>query len=139
MSSLDIADITFEKLVQEFPAGMELMAREFGAFVRTRGVRDPTDLLRAVLLYCGLDYTLRDVAGNFTGIGKRISDEAVRKRLCGCEAWLGAMLQAMLPVPAEHVQGALRLILVDGTTIQAPGARTSDYRLHLGWNWIDPK
>jgi hypothetical protein len=28
------------------------------------------------------------------------------------------------------------LIIVDGSVIQAPGAKTSDYRLHLGWDWF---
>jgi hypothetical protein len=140
MSSLELADTTFESLVQDFPADIESMAREFGAFVRVRVMRCPVDLLRAVLLYSGLDYSLREVAANFTQVGSRLSDEAVRRRLSGCEAWLQAMLQEMLPVPEKSIRaGIKRLILIDGTTIQAPGATTSDYRVHLGWEWIDQK
>jgi hypothetical protein len=115
-------------------------ARELEAFRRSRVVEDPTELMRAVLLYCGLDYSLREVAANFTRMGKRLSDEAVRKRLSGCEKWLEAMLQEMLPVRAKEAgAGVRRVILIDGTTIQAPGARTSDYRVHLGWDCIEQK
>ena len=140
MSSLEIADNTFENIVQDLPGDIDTMAREFGAFARSRVVRCPEELFRAVLLYCGLDYSLREVAANFTRLGRRLSDEAVRGRLCDCEAWLRAMLQEMLPVPKKEIsEGISRLILIDGTTIQAPGASTSDYRLHLGWNWIDQR
>jgi Transposase DDE domain len=137
MPSLILADTTFENIVQELPMGMCEMAREFRAFARSRSVRSPEELLRAVLLYCGLDYTLREVAANFTQVGRRLSDEAVRGRLSACIPWLGAMLQEMLPKPDQGiVQYAHRLILVDATCIQAPGAKSSDYRLHLAWDWM---
>ena len=133
MPSLLIADTTFEKIVQELPAGIADMAREFRAFARVRAVRSPEELLRAVMLYCGLDYTLREVAANFTQVGRRISDEAVRGRLVVCEAWLAAMLQEMLPKPEVEIgKYSRRLILVDGTCIQAPGATSSDYRFGVG-------
>lgn len=140
MPSLIIADTTFGNIVQELPAGVAEMAREFRAFARVRAVRSPEELLRAVLLYCGLDYTLREVAANFTQIGWRLSDEAVRKRLSGCEPWLVAMLRQMLPLPDVEIgQYVGRLLVVDGTTVQAPGATSSDYRIHLAWNWMEQR
>lgn len=141
MSSLILADTTFESLIQDFPADICRLATENGAFTRSRAVETPVDLLRGVLLYGGLDYSLREVAGNFTQFGRRISDQAVRKRLCGCERWLRAMLTEMFQVSGKEIEGTglSRVILIDGTTIQAPGARTSDYRVHLGWEWLDQK
>lgn len=135
MPSLIEADNIFGKILQEFPFEIESMAREFGAFSRSRAIRNSEELLRAVLLYCGLDYSLREVATNFTQAGNRLSDEAVRGRLVRCERWLEAMLQRMLPKPETEV-GARRLILVDGTCVQAPGPVSPDYRLHLAWDWI---
>ena len=118
MSSLLIADTMFGKIVQELPMEVAAMAREFRAFARVRAVRSPEELLRAVLLYCGLDYTLREVAANFTQVGRRMSDEAVRGRLSACEGWLEAMLQQMLPKPDAEIGGyTRRLIVVDGTCI----------------------
>lgn len=140
MPSLLIADTIFGKIVQELPAEVAVMAREFRAFARSRAVRNPEELLRAVLMYCGLDYSLREVAANFTQVGRRLSDESVRKRLSACEAWLEAVLREMLPKPEEDIiQYTRRLILVDGTCIQAPGATSPDYRLHLGWDWIQQR
>ena len=140
MPSLLIADTTFGKILQELPTGVAEMAREFQAFARPRAVRSPEELLRAVLLYCGLDMTLREVAANFTQVGRRMSDEAVRKRLSACEPWLVAMLQQMLPLPEGEIgQCAGRLLVVDGTTVQAPGATSSDYRIHLSWNWMEQR
>jgi hypothetical protein len=135
MPSLVEANNIFARIVQEFPDEIESMARELGAFSRSRAIRNSEELLRAVLLYCGLDYSLREVATNFTQAGYRLSDEAVRGRLLRCERWLEAMLQRMLPKP-EGEFGARRLILVDGTCVQAPGPISSDYRLHLAWDWL---
>lgn len=103
MSSLLLADTTFGNIVQELPDGLASMAREFRAFAWLRAVRSSEELLRAVLLYCGLDYSLREVAANFTQVGRRLSDEAVRGRLSAYEPWLVAMLQQMLPVPEVEI------------------------------------
>jgi hypothetical protein len=112
-----------------------MLAREFGAFTRKRAIRTPEELLRAVLLYSGLDQSLREVAANFTRNGCRMSDEAVRWRLSSCEAWLQEVLSAMMPKQKGEIgTGRLRFRIVDSTTIQAPGAVTGDYRLHLLWD-----
>ena len=135
MSSLLIADTTFEGILQEIPAEVGMLAREFGAFTRKRAIRTPEELLRAVLLYSGLDQSLREVAANFTQNGCHLTDEAVRWRLSACEAWLQEMLSAMMPKQEDEGRvGSLRFKLVDSTSIQAPGAVTSDYRLHLLWD-----
>lgn len=135
MSSLLIGNSTFETIVQEIPAEVELLAREYGAFSRSRAVRDPKELLRAVLMYSATDQSLREVAANFTQNGRRMSDEAVRWRLSACGPWLQAMIEAMMP-KAEDIGAAssMRLKIVDSTTVEARGAVTTDYRVHLGWN-----
>ncbi len=135
MPSLVIADTTFEEILQEIPAEVGTLAREFGAFTRKRAIRTAEELLRAVLLYSGLDQSLREVAANFTQNGCRLSDEAVRWRLSACEEWLKEMVSAMMPKQEdEKVAGKLRFKIVDSTCIQAPGAVTADYRLHLLWD-----
>lgn len=135
MPSLVIADTTFEKILQEIPAEVGILARDFGAFTRKRAIRSAEELLRAVLLYSGLDQSLREVAANLTQNGCRLSDEAVRWRLSGCEEWLQEMVAAMMPKQEdEKVVGELRFKIVDSTCIQAPGAVTGDYRLHLLWD-----
>lgn len=112
------------------------MAREFQAFVRARVIKSPTQLLRLVFLYCGLDESLRTVSVNSAQLGQALTDQAVRERLIACSPWLTALLRQMLPAPPETSQVGKRLILVDGSVVQAPGAKTSDYRVHLGWEWF---
>src|SRR5438093_12802496 len=56
-------DTLFEELLQDLPPEMAHMAREFKAFVRAKKVKTPEHLLRMVFLYCGLDKSLREVAG----------------------------------------------------------------------------
>ncbi len=134
MPSLVVADNTFERIVQEIPAEVGMLARKLGAFSRSRAIRTPEELLRAVLLYSGSDLSLREVAANMTQNGRRLSDEAVRGRLSGCERWLQALLSAMMPRLEDHSAGSLRLKTIDTTTVQAPGAVTTDYRLHFVWD-----
>jgi hypothetical protein len=62
------ADTLFEELLQDLPPETEQMARNFKAFVRAKKVKTPTQLLRMVLLYCGLDKTLREIAGTWTAL-----------------------------------------------------------------------
>jgi hypothetical protein len=39
-----------------------------------------------------------------------------------------------LPLEAGRISG--RWILIDGSTLQVPGAHGTSYRLHLAWDWV---
>lgn len=134
--SLQEADTTFAELLKELPRDLESQAREFRAFTRARVIKSPTQLLRLVFLYCGLDESLRTVSANCAQLGQALTDQAVRDRLVACGPWLTALLRQILPAPPETSQVGKRLILIDGSVVQAPGAKTSDYRIHLGWEWF---
>ena len=137
MSSLSHADTTFAELLQDLPPELAQQAREFHAFTRARVLKTPEQLLRVVLLYCGLDQSLRTVSATCAQLGQPLTDNAVRERLLACGPWLTALLRQMMPaLPAGSLAGR-RLIIVDGSVIQAPGATSSDYRLHLGWDWFN--
>jgi hypothetical protein len=66
MNTLPDVDTMFEQLLQGFPPEVEWQAREFKAFHRAPKLRTPHPLLRVVLLYGGLDESLRGMAGNVT-------------------------------------------------------------------------
>jgi hypothetical protein len=87
----------FAALLQDLPLELVDSAREFRAFTRARKIQTPQELLRVVLVYCGLDQSLRTVAGNLTLLGERITDSAVRARLTACEPWVKALLPQVLP------------------------------------------
>src|SRR5512144_237206 len=125
-----IADTQFEELMQDVPIDLAVSARACKAFTRSRKIKTPLQLLRLVLLYCGLDQALRTVAGNLTLLEERITDSSVRARLHACEPWVRALLPQLLPaLPA--VPAGYRLSVIDGSRVEAPGADGTDYRLHL--------
>jgi hypothetical protein len=128
--ALNPVDTQFEALLQELPLELVDSAREFQAFTRARKIKTPPELLRVVLLYCGLDQSLRTVAGNLTLLGERITDSSVMARLKACEPWIKALLPPLLPaLPA--LPGGYRVSVIDGSSVEAPGANGTDYRLHL--------
>src|SRR5512147_2666758 len=128
--TLNPVDTQFETLLQDLPVDLVASAREFRAFTRARKIKTPQELLRVVLLYCGLDQSLRTVAGNLTLLEERITDSSVRARLQACEPWVKALLLQLLPsLPA--LPAGYRLSVIDGSSVEAPGADGTDYRLHL--------
>jgi hypothetical protein len=123
-------DTLFEDVLQDLPPETVEMAREFKAFSRARKVKTPAPLLRLVLLYCGLDKSLRAVAGHFSVLEERITDSAVAARLEACQPWVRAVLTRMVPPPSA-LPAPRRFLVSEGSGIQAPGARGTQYRLHL--------
>ena len=66
-------DTLFADLLQDLPPEVAALARKHKAFVRAKKVKTPEELLRLVLLYCGLDQPLRTVAGTFTALYEPIT------------------------------------------------------------------
>lgn len=125
-------DTTFERFLQELPEDYWELAIEFKAFSRARKIKSPAQLLQGVLCYCGIDQVLREVAGNLTLLEERISDTAIHKRLKACLPWVKAMLERLMGTAAEPlINGHLRFVVVDGSTVQGPGAEQTWYRLHI--------
>ena len=81
-------DTLFAELLQDLPPEVADLAREHKAFVRAKKVKTPEELLRLVLLYCGLDQSLRTVAGTFTALYEPITDQSVAERLRACGGWV---------------------------------------------------
>lgn len=124
-------DSAFERFLQELPQEYGDLAIEFKAFTRPRKIKTPAQLLQVVRCYCGLDQARRETAGNVTLVEARISDTAIHKRLPACLPWVKARLARMLGTEAAPlIQGNLRFVVVDGSTVQGPGASGTWYRLH---------
>src|ERR671923_1055184 len=130
-------DTLFEELLQDLPPETVQMAREFKAFVRAKKVKTPAQLLRVVFLYCGLDKPLREVAGTFTALYESITDQSIAERLRACGPWVKAMLRQMLPMAAvESLPTGRRFVVIDASSIQAPGATGTDHRLHIAMDLV---
>jgi hypothetical protein len=108
------------------------LAIEFKAFSRARKIKSPAQLLQGVLCYCGIDQGLRETAGHVTLWAERISDTAIHKRLKACLPWVKALLERMMGAAAGPlIHGHLRFVVIDGSTVQGPGASGTWYRLHI--------
>lgn len=130
-------DTLFEELLQDLPPETAQMAREFKAFVRAKKVKTPAQLLRVVFLYCGLDKSLREVAGTFTALYEAITDQAVAERLRACGPWVQAMLRRMLALAqGDTLPAGRRFVVIDASSIQAPGATGPDHRLHIAMDLV---
>ena len=130
-------DTTFESFLQELPADYWELAIEFKAFTRSRKIKTPAQLLQVVMSYCGLDAVLREAAGQFTLIEERLSDTAIHQRLKACVPWVKALLGRLMGEAAQPLlAGHLRFVIVDGSTVQGPGATGTQYRLHLALDLV---
>ena len=130
-------DTLFEELLQDLPAESVQMARAFKAFVRAKKVKTPAQLLRMVFFYCGLDKPLREVAGTFTALYESMTDQSVAERLRACGPWVQAMLRQMVPMAAvEPLPSGRRFVVIDASSLQAPGATGTDHRLHLAMDLV---
>ena len=123
--------IRMDELISNLPHDYEKTARDSKAFLRARVIKSPAELIRLVLLYCGADQALREVAGTITLLGESISDTAVHKRLRACGDWLKMLLEQMWFAGVTKLSGALRLIVIDGSSLSVPGADGTSYRLHI--------
>ena len=131
------SDIAFEDFLQELPPEYWPLAFEFKAFCRARKVKSPAQLMQIVMSYCGLDQALRETAGTFTLCEESISDMGIHSRLKGCVPWIKAVLSEMMGQELEALEaGQFRLIVIDGSTAQGPGAKETWYRLHLALDLV---
>ena len=127
----------FEHFLHALPANWAELMRDLGAFTYPGKMRSPQELLHALFLYGGPDQSLREVAGTLTLYAERITDQAVWKRLHRCAPFLKELVKRMLPLDVlPMVPQHLRFLACDGTTVQRPGATSSDYRLHLVINLV---
>jgi len=130
-------DNCFETFVQALPADYVELAYEFKAFERARKVTSPYQLLHIVLLYCGLDLSLRSCAGEVAQHQGYISDTAIQKRLAACVPWVKALLSGVFGLERVVNSGSLRFVVIDGSTVQEPGATETTYRLHIAIDLIN--
>jgi hypothetical protein len=99
---------------------------------RARKIKSPAQLLQGVLCDWGLDQAWRETAGHVTLWAERLSDTAVHKRLKACLPGVKARLERMMGAEAGRlIAGHLRLVVVDASTVQGPGAKQTGYRRHI--------
>jgi hypothetical protein len=116
---------------------LEASARYSGALCRKRVIQTAENLLKMVMVYALTDYSLRMVGlwGTVMGWGS-LCKNGVRKRLQGCQGWIGMMIVTVLVAgklsqPKHH---GMKFLLFDASTVSRPGSHKADWRLHSGFD-----
>jgi Transposase DDE domain len=121
------------------PAQWREAARELGAFRRARYIMDPAQLLRLLLFHAVNDAGLRQTVAQARGSGvATMSQVALFKRLKTSGAWLawlGSELARQLGEQPRLPQ-ALRPRVIDGTSVQGPASKGTDWRVHYSLDLI---
>jgi Transposase DDE domain len=118
------------------PADLEESACQAKALQRRREIRTAADLLRLVWLYslCDLSLRLTGLWATLLGLGCS-SHVAIRARLQKARPWVGQLLAtALLGQRLLTPPPAVRLRLVDATSLSHPGSPGTDWRVHLGFD-----
>src|SRR3972149_672558 len=115
------------------PRGWQAAAREQGAFRRARYIKEPSTLLRVLLFHAVNGGGLRAAVAFLKGPGGAdLSQVALLKRLRSAGSWLAFIAAGLCERLRDRPRpkGAMRLRVVDDTTIQAPASQGTDWRLH---------
>ena len=118
-------DVWEQEMVPRLPTNLDEQAKVLGALQRRRGIKQSSQLLRAVLSWILCQRSLRQLGvwAVLLGIAD-LSDTAWRKRLAKCGDWLNWLLQEALAGTRENRErqkGARRMLLVDGTKLLPKG------------------
>ena len=126
----------WQVLMKFLPKGWQPEARRLGALKRCRKFEGAEDLLRILLIHLASGCSLRETAVRAKQANiAAISDVALLKRLRASGEWfrwmtVGIMEQWIENQPAVIFGKEFRIRVIDGSTIQEPGATGSTWRIH---------
>jgi hypothetical protein len=119
---------------------LDKLARETGALVRRRQIRDGSQVLRLALGYAATGQSLRSTAAWMSSaLGVTLSDVAVLKRLRDCGDLLSAVVGRLLSLSTQWAEPSAEwqgppIRLVDGSMFAGPGKRGGQHRLHASYD-----
>jgi hypothetical protein len=111
---------------------LEALSRQTGSFVRPRGVRSGTDLLRLALAWGPGGYSLQRVAA---WAGERdiasLTEDALIQRLHGAVPYLHAVIsQLLMSVQLSACWHGRVLRVADSTSLRQQASKGTDWRVH---------
>ena len=114
-------------------ARVEALAKETGAFTRARKIDSAEVLLRLILLWAVAERSLIDTAAIAAEAGLTdVSDVALVKRFAKAGDWIATLTSGLLVDAQAPLPKAVRVRILDATSITRAGRRGTDRRLHLG-------
>ena len=124
-------------VIEKFlPDDWEKKAEELGAWERRRCFGSKEMLLRTLLIHIALGCSLKETAVRASEAGfADVSAVALFKRLKKCSEWLRWLASGVINkwlVSSSHglCPSDLALKIIDGTTVQEPGAKGTSWRVH---------
>jgi IS4 transposase len=126
------ADDEWRVIESLLPDGWRQAAHRFGAFLRARYLKDPSDVLRLILFHAVNDGGLRESVSIASASGlASMTAAALFKRLRTAGDWLAWICAELCRQMRDSASlPGLRLRVVDSTTVQVPASRGTDWRLH---------
>ena len=117
-------------------------AKSLGALRRRRNIRNPSQLLRTLLIYLTGRSLRETVAVAHLARIARLSDMALLKRLRNAVPWLRWLATGLLTYsgPELHKPDWLQCFnvkCVDATVVCKPGSSGTDWRLHFNFGLFD--
>jgi hypothetical protein len=121
------------------PEHWQDQASACGALRRSREIRDPSMLLRVLLIHLADGCSLAETAARAAELGWcRISTVAVLKRLRASGTWLNWIAQRLWSDRGRRLPALCRRVrAVDGTTVVEGGRTGSRWRMHYAINLAD--
>jgi hypothetical protein len=133
----------FKRLLSVMPKGWEDKAKELGALVRGREIKNALDLLRLVFLYLTEGKSFSGTAALLQPASIcSISKKAVFTRFQTCGEWLRWLCESIyrnnkaIREPPEWL-GDQKVYLVDASDEPVHGSDKADYRLHYAIGLFD--
>jgi hypothetical protein len=119
---------------------LDALARETGALVRRRHIRDGSQLLRLALGYAATGQSLRSTAAwSSSALDVPLSDVAVLQRLRECGDLVSSVVGRLLSLSTKWAEPSALwrgppIRLVDGSMFAGPGKRGGQHRLHASYD-----
>lgn len=124
-TQLQHGDLWEQEIVPRLPINLGEQAKTLGALQRRRGIKQASDLLRALLSWLLCQHSLRQLGAWAVLLGLAdLSEAAWRKRLAKCGDWLHWLVQEALggkEEPQGKPKRTGRVLVVDGTKMLPPG------------------
>jgi hypothetical protein len=113
-------------------ARVDQLGYETGAFVRKREFESPSQILQLLMTWAVAERSLRETALLAAEAEMAdVSNVALLRRFVKAEPWIGALLGEYLLGEKTPAERALPIRLLDASSLNRPGTKASDLRLHL--------
>ena len=133
----------WETLLSFLPEGWEGQAKKLGALSRNRNFANAATLLRVLLIHfsCGCSLRTTSALARESNL-VNVSDVAILKRLNCSGEWFLWMAQEIRKnwFPVHHQTDCSvkhRMRLIDGTTVEEPGATGTTWKIHYSLSLPD--